>query len=167
MPPKVNDVICDRFFGGRCNLLLKNPKNYLATVVASLVFNYLIPLILIINITVFTGNIYFSETYIVLFSPVFPGIASFYLGHATMGLVVIGVVMIVVDIFYLKYMIEQLGAYVIVPIIFEVLKWTIVLFFQKFIIIAILLSLVPFMTLAVGAHFIINVFAKKMFVVRL
>lgn len=150
----MNDAVCNNGLNGWCDRLGKNPKNYLFAFILSLVFNYLIPVAVLYIIIFVIGNTFTASNIMMLFSPVFPGITSVYLTTSVLNIVLMASIILVVDVLYLIYMTRQLGVYVIVPIATEIIKWTIVLFFPDFLVIAVVISLIPFMTISVSVHFI-------------
>ena len=149
----INKIACDVMLNGWCDQLGKNPKNYLFTAVLSLFFNYIIPILTYISILVFIERDVVFGSVVTLLSPVLPGIMAIYLSSVSIAAVVLSSVLIVADFLYLIYMARQLGIFVIVPVLIEATRLAIIVFFPGWIWLAVILSVFPAMTAAVGLHF--------------
>lgn len=150
----MNDIVCKNAMKGWCDDLGRNPKNYLFAFILSIFMNYGFPLLLAGVVTVFFGNVYFAGTYLDMLSPVIPGISLIYTGYSTVGLIVLGCISIAIGACYIIYMIRLLGIFALIPVILEIVKILTVVFFTDTWLIGIILSVMPWMTIAVGSHFI-------------
>lgn len=149
----INKAACDIQSKGWCNQLEKHPKNYLFAFLLSLSMNYLIPLMVFLLVVLVSGRNDIADYLLFFFSPIFPGIVSLYFGMTSIGIIIIGFVILLLDTCYFIFMIRQLGFYTIFPVLIELAKWIIILFFDQFILIAAILSIIPFMSISVGSHF--------------
>lgn len=149
----INKIACDIQANGWCDQLSKHPKNYLFVLLLSLIMNYLVPLLAFLLVLLVVNNNDIGDYLFYFFSPIFPGVVSIYFGITSIGILVIGTSIVVADVFYFVYVVRQLGIYVIIPIMVEAAKWVILLFFEEFILVAAILSLIPFVSVAIAAHF--------------
>ncbi len=159
--PTINDNICKVALDGWCNQLGSNPKNYLAVLVVSIAFSYGIPFLSFVTYLITIGNAWVGITYIDMLSPVFPGLPSLFAAHASIGIIAHAIIILVIDALFFIFMIRQIGIYVVVPAIAEVAKIIIVMFFPAWVVVAIILSVIPFMPLAVGAHFVFDTMFQR------
>lgn len=150
----INDIVCENAMKGWCDELGRNPKNYLFAFILSLFMNYGYPFLIAAIVALLFGNVYFAETYLNVMSPVIPGISLAYTGYAMIGVFILGIISIVIGLCYLIYMIRLLGIFAFIPILIDAVKTLIVLFFKEAWIVGIILSVIPWMTIAVGSHFI-------------
>lgn len=151
---RINKASCDLQKGNWCNKLDKNPKNYLFSFLLALIMNYILPVLVFFLVVVIGERNDIASYLFYFFSSLFPGMISLYFGITSVGIIVIGVVIVGVDLVYIAYMITQVHLYTIIPISVEVAKWVIILFFPDLLLVAAILSLIPFMAIAVGSHFL-------------
>ena len=149
----INKMACDVMANGWCDQLGKNPKNYLFVVVLSLLFNYAIPACMYVMILLFENRDAVFGPTVMLLSPVLPGIMTVYLSSVSIVTVVLSIVVVIIDAIYLVYMARQLGVFVLIPVTIEVARLAIIIFLPDWILLAVILSIFPAMTAAVGLHF--------------
>ena len=150
----INDIVCENAMKGWCDELGRNPKNYLFAFILSIFMNYGYPLLIAGTVAMFFGNVYFAGTYIDMMSPVIPGITLAYTGYSVVGIFVLAIISIVIGFCYLIYMIKLLGIFALISIVIEAIKVLIVAFFHDAWIIGVILSVIPWMTISIGSHFI-------------
>jgi hypothetical protein len=151
--PRLNKKICDLGAKGWCDQLGKHPKNYLSSLLLAIVFQYGLPVLLIIIYTIYVGRLRVGYALLYFFSPVFPSLVSLYFMMTSIAMIVLVIIFIIINTGYLIYMTRQLGIYILIPVLVEATRWIIMAFFPSLSIIAIMLSLLPVMPIAVGAHF--------------
>jgi hypothetical protein len=151
---RVNDIVCKYVLDGWCDQLEKYPRNYLFTFILTIVVSYGVPLVMIGIMASFCGSLYIDTNYLDLFSSTFPAISVIFMFNASLGVVITGMIVLVLNFFYMVYMARQLGVYVLLPVVVEIARWIVIVFFKGWIVIAIVLALIPFMTFAVASHYI-------------
>jgi len=156
----INKIACDVVMKGWCDQLGKNPKNYLFVAVLSLFLNYLAPVLIYFSLIMFTDRDSIFGPVVTLLSPVLPGIMTIYLSSVSVVAIVLTIILLVIDVFYLIYMARQLGVLVIIPVAFEIARIAIILFLPSWMWLAVILSVLPIMTFAVILHFVLYMLSR-------
>jgi hypothetical protein len=154
--PSLNWITCDDQLQGWCGALHSNSKNYAFVFITSIIFTYVVPVVAIVIIFLITGISGATATMLLSFSPVMPGLASILSMSSFLAVAIASVIILLLDAVYLIYMARQIGIFIALPIAIEALKWIIMLSFHSLSFIAVILSVIPFMPLAVGVHYVMR-----------